>query len=149
MKRDAILCTGILSTIGVSFTTRILLAMALGLLLAAGAPLFADEMIAESEGLECEVCHLECDDDEVLLTDQGRYYQLMETMEGYELVLERFGKCNYCHVAEAGSESLTREGLRFQWMMEDMAGLRQWLEETHPKRGDEIAVETETDGDGS
>ena len=136
MRRDTILCTMAPSTV------------ALALLLAAGSPLDADEMIAEREGLECAVCHQECDDDEVLLTDQGRYYQLLDTLEGYELVLERFGECGYCHVAEAGSTSLTREGLRFQWMMEDMVGLRHWLDDAHPKRSDEAVAETETDRDG-
>ena len=33
-------------------------------------------------------------------------------------------------VSEA--HKLTREGQRFYWMMEDMQGLRAWLEENHP-----------------
>lgn len=134
-------------------TSALALGLTVGWLLAANAtPLRADETVAESEGLECAVCHPQCDDDAVLLTDQGHYYQLMGTLEGYELVLERFGECTYCHVAEAGTASLTREGLRFQWMMEDMAGLRQWLEDTHPQRPEETAEEpgeSGADGDGS
>lgn len=111
----------------------ILGAVLLALLAAVASPLHASEEVAEQMSLECAVCHQESDEANLLLTDQGKYYQLMETLEGFDLVMEQFGHCNYCHVPEAGSKALTREGLRFEWMMEDMTGLRQWLEDAHPK----------------
>ena len=91
----------------------------------------ASEDIAAREELECSVCHE--DPDGQRLTDQGRYYGVMETLEGYQEVVDRFGSCNYCHTADVGSNNLTREGFRFRWMMEDMKGLRAWLDENHPK----------------
>jgi hypothetical protein len=93
------------------------------------------EEIAEQQELECTVCH--GDNEGSLLTDQGRYFQYLGTLEGFEQVIEKFGHCSYCHVREAESVELTREGFRFRWMMEDMEGLKDWLEENHPKPADE------------
>ena len=117
----------------------------LGTLLTLSIPgiAFASEEIAASEGdKECSVCHVDVETD--LLTDRGKYYQMMRTLEGYEAVLERFGECTYCHVKEAGSLAMTDEGQRFKWMMEDMKGLKAWLAERHPKaEGDEEGEDAE------
>ena len=89
------------------------------------------EEVAAAESVECAVCHVE--DEQSLLTDQGRYFQYLGTLDGFEAVIDRFGSCSYCHVQEADSVELTREGVRFRWMMEDMEGLKAWLEENHPQ----------------
>ena len=101
-----------------------------GLFALGGVSSWASEETAEQENLECQVCHPEQGVE--LLNDQGRYFQYLGSLEGFDHVMEKFGSCIYCHVQEADSTSLTREGLRFQWMMEDMAGLKAWLEENHP-----------------
>ena len=102
-----------------------------GLVTLAAVPIsWASEETAELEGLECQVCH--ADEGTELLTDQGRYFQYLGSLDGFDEVTKRFGSCIYCHVQEADSVKLTREGQRFYWMMEDMQGLKAWLEENHP-----------------
>lgn len=96
-----------------------------------GVPGWASEETAEQENLKCQVCHPEQGVE--LLTDKGRYFQYMGSLDGFDPVMEKFGSCVYCHVQEVDSVKLTREGQRFRWMMEDMDGLRAWLEENHPK----------------
>ena len=91
----------------------------------------ASEETAAEEELECSICHQ--DSEGSILTDPGRYYELMETLEGFDQVTDTFGSCIYCHVPEAGSADLTPEGQTFRWMMEDMKGLRAWLDENHPR----------------
>ena len=109
----------------------ILMTLFLSLSFTAGTE--ATEKIGEQEEIDCGVCHLDPEQGAETLTDQGLYYQYMRTMDGCQLVLERFESCTYCHVDQAGDDSLTRQGHRFRWMMEDMAGLRAWLEENHPR----------------
>ncbi len=105
----------------------------------------ASEDIASQEELDCPVCHQ--DPEGELLTDQGRYYGLMRTLEGYRQVVDQFGGCGYCHVPDVGSNDFTREGLRFRWMMEDMKGLRAWLEENHPTKREVDEIENEDPAD--
>jgi len=115
-------------------------AMGFGLLLLGlfslgfGHTIWATEEIAQQESLECQVCHP--DQGAELLTDQGRYYQYMGSLDSFDQVMGKFGSCIYCHVQEADSVKLTREGQRFRWMMEDMEGLKAWLEENHPSPED-------------
>lgn len=119
----------------------------IAMLLAAtgGSAALASGEIAEQEGLECAICH---DDPEIAkLSDRGRYFQYMRTLEGYELVVQQFGRCTYCHVKDPGSLDLTKDGYRFRWMMEDMEGLRVWLEENHPKPLDEGDQNSQTDSE--
>jgi hypothetical protein len=99
----------------------------------------ASEAIAEQEGMACSVCHVDPETDR--LTDQGRYYQSMRSLSGFEAVVQKFGRCAYCHVQEAGSLELTEEGNRFRWMMEDMEGLRAWLDENHPRPAEQDPAE--------
>jgi hypothetical protein len=101
------------------------------LLLAAASPAGATEEIAEREDLECQTCH--AGNELELLTDEGRYYQYLGSLDGFDRVMDRFGSCAYCHVQEYDSMQFTPEGHRFRWMMEDMNGLKAWLEENHPK----------------
>jgi hypothetical protein len=97
---------------------------------------WASEEIASEQGLECQLCH--GDQGTGFLTDQGRYFQYMGSLDGFDQVTEQFGSCLYCHVQEADSIKLTREGQRFYWMMEDMQGLKAWLEENHPSPEAEV-----------
>ncbi len=108
----------------------------------------ATEEIADSEKLECAVCHEPPDSE--LLTDRGKYYELMRSLEGFESVIEKFESCSYCHAREPGSDELTRDGVRFDWMMRDMKGLRAWLDEYHPWNPEERQSQDsdEKDGDG-
>lgn len=103
----------------------------------------ATEEFAQAESLDCSHCHV--DSEPTRLTDPGRYYQFMETLDGYDKVLERFGRCTFCHVDEAGSLEMTNDGRRFRWMMADMKGLQAWLEAEHPG-GEDLAAE-ETPGE--
>jgi hypothetical protein len=107
------------------------------LALTAGFPAAGSEEIAEQQSLECQVCHADVEADIQTLTDRGLYFQFVRTLDGYEQVLEKFQSCTYCHADRAGSQHLTSEGYRFRWMMEDMAGLRAWLEEHHPRPANE------------
>ena len=111
-------------------------------LTAAAAPTAdATEDIAAREEVECQVCHATVEETPETLTDQGLYYGQMQTLDGSDQVLERFERCTYCHVEEAGDPNLTPEGYRFRWMMEDMVGLRAWLEENHPQPAEEEPAE--------
>jgi cytochrome c553 len=96
----------------------------------------ASNEIAESENLVCTKCHDK--PGSKLLTDQGKYYELMRTLEGYEEVTEIFGKCTSCHVRKPGSLKLTDMGRRFAGLVEDMDGLRELLDKEHPTSIEEI-----------
>ena len=100
-------------------------------------PAVGSETIGEQEGLDCQVCHANVEAAAETLTDRGLYYQYLRTLDGYAQVLEKFESCTYCHADGVGSQGLTPEGHRFRWMMEDMVGLRAWLEENHPRPQDE------------
>ena len=110
------------------------------LLIAAGSSLLATEKIREQEEIECQVCHSETEQSAETLTDQGLYYQYMNTLAGYEQVLHHFDSCTFCHVDQAGAAALTGQGHRFQWMMDDMVGLRAWLDEFHPRPEEETGA---------
>ena len=97
------------------------------LIIMVGTSSEATEEIGAQEEIDCTVCHVDPDQGGKTLTDPGLYYQYLETLEGYELVLDRFGSCIYCHVDRAGDTALTPQGHRFRWMMDDMAGLRAWF----------------------
>jgi len=88
------------------------------------------EALGKSEGLECTACHDK--PGSKLLTDQGKYYETLRTLDGYAELKSTFGKCTNCHVAKPGSKKLTKEGKRFQEMVKDMAGLGEWMKEHHP-----------------
>ena len=105
----------------------------------------ATEKISEQEEIECQICHADPDQNAETLTDQGLYFEYMRTLTGYDQVLQRFDSCTYCHVQVTGAKALTARGYRFRWMMEDMVGLRAWLEENHPSpdKEDESAGDSE------
>ena len=52
-----------------------------GVLALSSWPAVASEEIAANEGgLDCAVCHVDVESDQ--LTDKGRYYQMLSTLEG-------------------------------------------------------------------
>jgi len=96
------------------------------------APLgaWASNAIAEQEGIACTACHDK--PGSKLLTSEGKYFELMRTLDGYDGVIAEFGSCTSCHVKKPGSKKLTETGKRFEWMMQDMQGLKAWIQEVHP-----------------
>jgi len=90
----------------------------------------ASNKIAAKEGLACTVCHDK--PGSRLLTDRGKYYEEMHTLNGYDAVVSAFSQCTSCHVKKPGSKVLTRNGKTFAGLVHDMPGLRQWLQEYHP-----------------
>ena len=110
-----------------------------------GSPSLASEEVGKQEELDCSVCHSDEQQSAETLTDRGLYYEYLRSLEGYDQVLERFENCTYCHAETAGSKSMTPRGYRFRWMMEDMDGLRAWLEENHPRPDNEAEQPSSTD----
>jgi hypothetical protein len=90
----------------------------------------ASNKIARKEGLACTVCHDK--PGSRLLTDRGKYYEEMHSLNGYDAVISAFSQCTSCHVKQPGSKTLTPNGKRFAGVVHDMPGLRQWLQESHP-----------------
>jgi hypothetical protein len=88
------------------------------------------EKIAKAEGLECTACHDK--PGSKLLTDRGKFYETMGTLDGFEELAETFGKCTECHVKKPGSLKLTNKGRQFKEMVGDMAGLKTWMAAHHP-----------------
>jgi len=96
----------------------------------AGTVASGSQKIAKTEGLECGACHDK--PGSKLLTDKGKYYETMGTLEGYDALAESFGKCTSCHVKKPGSLKLTTKGKQFQEMVGDMKGLKDWMAAHHP-----------------
>ncbi len=90
----------------------------------------ATKAISQQEGMVCTSCHDK--PGSKLMTDQGKYYELMGSLEGYDLLESDFGKCTTCHVRKPGSTKLTKTGKKYQSLTEDMDGLRDWLMQPHP-----------------
>jgi hypothetical protein len=111
-----------------TISTILLLAILLTAALGSG-PVLASNAIAEKEGLACTVCHDK--PGSRLLTDRGKYYETMGSLDGYDQVTA-FAECTGCHVRKPDSQKLTATGKRFAAAVHDMAGLRKWLEENHP-----------------
>ena len=111
-------------------TTIFILLLALVLAGALGnGPVLASNKIAKETGLACTACHDK--PGSRLLTDQGKYYEAVGTLDGYDQ-LTTFSECTGCHVRKPGSKKLTTTGKRFAAAVHDMEGLRKWLEENHP-----------------
>ncbi len=104
------------------------LALAAALLAAGDAP--ASQKIATSTGRTCTSCHDK--PGSRLLTDTGKYYEAMRTLDGYDEVKEAFGRCTTCHERKPGSMRLTRKGRQLAELVHDMSGLGQWVRENHP-----------------
>lgn len=102
---------------------------ALGTTLALETPARASNEIAERTELQCTVCHDR--PGSKLLTDRGKYYETLRTLEGFEEVSAVFGACTSCHVRKPGSTRLTTNGRRFQRLMIDMHGVREFAAAQH------------------
>lgn len=96
-----------------------------------GQPAVASNEIAEQEGLVCTSCHDK--PGSKLLTDEGKYFEIMRSLEGFDQVETVFGSCTTCHVKKPGSLKLTPTGKRFDRLVGDMQGLKGMLEADHPK----------------
>lgn len=115
------------------------LTAALGLL--AAAPAAATPRMAKAEGLACTVCHDK--PGSKLLTDKGKYYEVMATLDGYDAIEGTFGACTTCHVKRPGSQKLTRQGRRISLVIRDMHELKDWVMQHHPQPGTEPGGEGE------
>lgn len=114
---------------------------------ASAGELSATNEISRQEGMLCTSCHDK--PGSKLLTDEGKYYEVMRTLDGFDQVTVAFGDCTTCHTREPGSHRLTDQGERFAWMVGDMEGLRKFLAQEHPKADGEDAPEAEDGEDGS
>ncbi len=103
-------------------------AAALSLLFAGSA--FATEDLAESSGLACTACHDK--EGSKRLNDQGKYFELMRSMDGYADLEASFGKCTFCHRRKPGSKKLTRAGKGFANALDNMEALVEWVKVRHP-----------------
>ncbi len=96
----------------------------------AGSIASGSNKIAKAEGLECAACHDK--PGSKLLTDRGKFYESMGTLQGFEELAETFGNCTACHSRRPGSLKLTVKGKQFQEMVGDMKGLKSWMSSHHP-----------------
>lgn len=113
--------------------TQIATLTAAALLIAAsfvGTVASGSQKIAKAEGLECAACHDK--PGSRLLTDRGKFYETMGTLDGYDALAENFGRCTDCHVKKPGSLKLTKKGKEFKEMVGDMKGLKDWMAAHHP-----------------
>lgn len=112
--------------------SRILAAVAVtsAVALLTGTLASGTEKIGKQENLSCTVCHDK--PGSKLLTDQGKYYETMRTLAGFEDLKATFGACTSCHVTKPGSKKLTAKGKEFAEMVKDMEGLGTWMKEHHP-----------------
>jgi hypothetical protein len=109
---------------------RLLVGLALaGTVLVAGAAV-SSEKITKDTGKPCTACHDK--PGSKLLTDTGKYFETMHTLDGYDSLKQSFGRCTSCHVRKPGSTKLTKKGKQFADLVKDMDSLKQWLKEGHP-----------------
>ena len=86
---------------------RITIIAAVAVLLLSVSWPWASQEIAKQTDLRCTACHDK--PGSKLLTDQGKYWESMRTLEGYDQIKESFGKCTTCHVRKPGSPKLTKK----------------------------------------
>jgi cytochrome c553 len=118
-------------------TTRsIPLALLAGLLfawlLAAASPqpAAATEKLGQDLKVSCAACHDK--PGSKLLTDQGKYFELMRSFDGFAEVRATMGSCTTCHVRKPGSQKLTAKGKQFRDTVHTMPGLRDFVMKSHP-----------------
>ena len=112
-------------------------AAAVAFLLSAGIA-GASEQIAETENLVCTACHDK--PGSKLLTDRGKYFELMGSLDGFTEVKASFSRCTYCHARKPGKK-LTKSGKGFATLVGDMDGLLHWMRSEHPKSAPEASGE--------
>ena len=111
-------------------TLALILAITAAMVLAS-IPASSTPAIGEAEALTCTACHDK--PGSKLLTDKGKYYELMGSMDGLEDLEKAFVSCTDCHVKKPGSKKLTRKGKKFNSSVKDMEGLQEWLKSAHPE----------------
>ena len=111
-------------------TVHVMLVVAavFSLLLTGGV--YATEELAESENLACTACHDK--PGSKLLTDQGKYFELMRSLDGFADLNASFGKCTFCHRRKPGSKKLTKAGKGFANALGNMEALVEWVKDLHP-----------------
>lgn len=109
--------------------TRFLVPLTLVALVLAGTAA-ASQKIATTTGKDCTACHDK--PGSRLLTDAGKFYETQHTLEGFDALHATFGRCTTCHSRKPGSTKLTKKGREFASMAKDMAGLQQWMQQSHP-----------------
>jgi cytochrome c553 len=112
------------------YLSAIALLAVVGLLWQGGPAVASNEIAKQENNMVCTSCHDK--PGSKLLTDEGKYYELMGTLEGFTNVETVFGKCTSCHVRKPGSLKLTPNGRKFERLVGDMQGLREMLEADHP-----------------
>lgn len=95
----------------------------------AGAGVHASPEYSKKEKLDCAVCHVKQGSKK--LTDKGKYYEALHTLDGYDRLINKFGNCLHCHKNKPGSKKLTEAGKRVREVVKDMRGLFEWLKEGH------------------
>ena len=98
--------------------------------LAPAGTALASNRIATETGLVCTACYDK--PGSKLLTDRGKYYELMGDLEGFDGIALAYGKCTTCHVKKPGSKKLTAEGKRLARAIENMDALRELVLKEHP-----------------
>lgn len=123
-------------------TTRpwlaVAIAMAVVVALAPASPAPASNDIAKRVDLPCTACHDK--PGSKMLTDRGKYFELMGDLAGFEEIKADFGSCTQCHVRKPGSRKLTRYGRRLSLLLRDMQELKAFVMERHPKPQDTAPV---------
>jgi cytochrome c553 len=119
-------------------TTRsIPLALLAGLFLAwlfaaaSPQPAVATEKLGQDLSVSCTSCHDK--PGSRLLTDKGKYFELMRSFDGLEQIQATMGSCTTCHVRKPGSLKLTDKGRQFRDTVQSMPGLRDYVLKSHPK----------------
>lgn len=112
------------------WTAGLLVAALAGAALIFGTPARGTNQIAHDQGLACTVCHDK--PGSKLLTNKGKYFELMRSLDGYDEIKADFGACTTCHVRRPGSHRLNRKGRELAAAIRDMNGLRELVMKEHP-----------------
>ncbi len=113
-----------------SYFATLSAAALVAVVLLAGSVASGSQQIAKTEGMQCTACHDK--PGSKLLTDRGKFYEAMGTLEGFDELAASFGRCTSCHVKKPGSLKLTSRGKQFKEMVGDMEGLKEWMAAHHP-----------------
>lgn len=87
--------------------------------------------LGKQMSLTCTICHDK--PGSRLLTDRGKYFEVMRTLDGYDDVIADFGACTSCHVKKPGSHKLTRQGQELARVIRNMKDLAEWMKVRHPQ----------------
>ena len=100
------------------------------LLLGFSQPASATKTLAEQEDANCTACHDK--PGSKLLTDKGKYYESVRSLDGFDEIRGTFGQCTRCHNSKPGSPDLTGDGKKIRSVANDMEELKAWVLSQHP-----------------